>query len=232
MTYPPQQPGPYGQQPQQPGGFGNQPQQPGGQFPPTSQFPQQGGYQGLGGFPGGGGQPPKQKNTGKIVAIVIIAVLVLGGAGVGVYFLTKDSKNGAGGGGSTTTTSAPKTTGKKSATDEPTTTTKAAPDTSGPQEVVENYLKAYESKSFSSVTGNACDAYKDKYGTDTTALEKELEPFDITATAQGEPTVSGSSATALIDLVLSKDGTSKDASIKIKIVKESGEWRFCGEEEA
>ncbi|SER30874.1 hypothetical protein [Actinokineospora terrae] len=231
MTYPPQQPGPYGQQPQQPGGYGNQPPQPGQQYPQTSQFPQQGGYQGLGGFPGGGGQPPKPNNTGKIVAIVIIAVLVLGGAGVGVYFLTKDGKSDAGGGGGTTT-SAPKTSTKKSATDEPTTTTKAAPDTSGPQEVVDDYLKAYESKSFSSVTESACDAYKDKYGTDTTKLETDLAPFDITATAKGEPTVSGNSATAVIDLVLSKDGTSKDASIKIKIVKETGEWRFCGEEAA
>ncbi|GAA2983511.1 hypothetical protein [Actinokineospora diospyrosa] len=231
MTYPPQQPGPYGQQPQQPGGYGNQPPQPGPYGPPTSQFPQQGGYQGLGGFPGGGGQPPKPSNTGKIVAIVIIAVLVLGGAGVGVYFLTKDGKSGAGGGGATST-SAPKTTGKKSGTDEPTTTTKAAPDTSGPQEVVDNYVKAYEGKSFGSVTSNACEAYKNKYGTDTSALEKELADFEITATANGEPTVSGSSATALIDLVLTKGTTSKDASIKIKIVKESGEWRFCGEEEA
>ncbi|MGW5054099.1 hypothetical protein [Actinokineospora sp. NPDC004072] len=118
MTTPPpygqnpygQQPDPYGQQPDQYG----QPQ-PGypqpvfGQQQPYGQpgyDPNQHGYQQpYGGQPYGGGQPPKGPNTGKIVAIVAIAVLVLGGAGVGVYFLTRDSgSNTAGGGGATTST--------------------------------------------------------------------------------------------------------------------------------
>lgn len=109
MTYPPQQPGqpgPYGQDPygqqQQPGQYGQQPgqygqygQQPGqyGQQQPgqTAQFGQYGQQPGQPGFPGG--EPPKSK-TGMIVAIVVIAVLVLGGAGVGIYLLTKEDDKG------------------------------------------------------------------------------------------------------------------------------------------
>jgi hypothetical protein len=142
MTYPPQQPGPYGQDPygQQPNPYGQQPgQQPPGQQPgwgqpqpqqPYGQFaqdpynapdpyaqPQ---------FPGG--EPPKG-GKGKIIAIVAIAVLVLAGAGAGVYFLTKssspDSSSGSGAGGSTTSSKPAKTTGSStSSSEEPTSTSK------------------------------------------------------------------------------------------------------------
>ncbi|MDQ3406231.1 MAG: hypothetical protein M3548_23025 [Actinomycetota bacterium] len=241
MTYPPQQPGPYGQQPQQPGGYGQQPDpwaQP--QPQPTTQ------YQGLGGFPGAGGgppPPPKKSNVGQIVAIVLIALLLLGGAGVGVYFLNKDGEPSATGGGETTTTrkNSPTTSESPSETTETTSeresTSQRPPDGpsttgSAPREIVDAYVDAYKTKSFSSVTNGACEAYKKKYGTDTTELETKLSEFDITATAQGEPEVKGTTATAKIDLTLSKGTESKDASIKIKIVKESGEWRFCGEEAA
>jgi hypothetical protein len=68
MTYPPQQPGPYG---------------PPGQVDPYGPFGQQmpGGYVG----PPGYGQSPK-KRTGLVVGIVI-AVVVLVGAGIGGYYL-------------------------------------------------------------------------------------------------------------------------------------------------
>jgi hypothetical protein len=71
VTYPPQPPGPYGQDP-----YGQQP--PGGQ---AGQFGP-GPYGQQPGVPGG--EPPKSK-TGLIIAVVVVAVLVLGVAG---YLLT------------------------------------------------------------------------------------------------------------------------------------------------
>lgn len=101
---PPQQPqGPYG------GQYGAQPQ------PPTQQ------WQGVGGTGYGGLTPPPEppRKTGMIVAIIVVAVLVLAGAGVGLYFAMKD--DGSGNQASPdTTTSAPDETG--SSQDEKTTT--------------------------------------------------------------------------------------------------------------
>ena len=72
MTYPPQQPGPYGQPT-----YGQQPGYPGADA--------YGGYLG-----GPGGQPPKKRNTGMIVTVAVVVVLVLAGAAVGIYLLIKD----------------------------------------------------------------------------------------------------------------------------------------------
>jgi hypothetical protein len=79
MTYPPQQPGPYG--PQDP--YGQQPygQQPYGQ-------PQWG----QPAYPVG--PPPKKSRTGLIVALVIVAVLVVGGGGVTAFLLLKNDEGG------------------------------------------------------------------------------------------------------------------------------------------
>jgi hypothetical protein len=134
MTYPQgpygQQPDPYGQGQQQPGQYGGYPQQgtPAGGYPqqgtPSGGYPQQAGQYGgydptqqypqpqYGGFPGGQygggyGGPPQKKNTGMIVAIVAIVVLVLGGLGITGFvapgFFLSDDKKSAGGGGGTTT---------------------------------------------------------------------------------------------------------------------------------
>lgn len=76
MSYP-RQPGQYwAGPPGQPGRF--EPGPPGGGpgFPPS--------------FPGGG--PPKRRNTGAIAAIVVMAVLVLGGAVTAVLVLTGDDE--------------------------------------------------------------------------------------------------------------------------------------------
>ena len=85
MTEPPQQPDPHPQDPSD-----QQPTTQFGQEPPAADS----GY----GYPGGPAEPPPRKgNAGVITAIVVGAVLVLGGAGAGVYFLTKgdDPKNTA-----------------------------------------------------------------------------------------------------------------------------------------
>ena len=82
MTYPPQQPGPYGSQ------------DPYGQqrygAPPWGQQP---------GYPVG--PPPKKSRAGLVTALVIVAVLVLGGGGVAAFLLLKDDGGGSGSGGAT-----------------------------------------------------------------------------------------------------------------------------------
>jgi hypothetical protein len=109
MTYPPQQPGPYGPQDpygrqnphgQQPPGqpYGQQPpgQPPYGQQQPYGQ-PQYGAPQWgqQPGFPPG--PPPRKSRTGLITVLVIVAVLVVGGGGVAAFLLLKDDGGGGGG---------------------------------------------------------------------------------------------------------------------------------------
>ncbi len=231
MTYPPQQPGPYGQDP-----YGQQ--QPPPQTPPYGGQPQtppyggQSSYQGLGSYGPPPPPPPKKRNTGMIVAIVLIVLLVLGGGGVAIFVLTKgDDKNNAAD-DKATTSSADEPTDTTGETTEETTDDNPSGATNTPDDVRDAYMQAYESKSFTSVVDSACAAYKSKYGTDTSSLEKTLEPYDITATANGEPDVNGNTATANIDLELAQGGTTEKPSIFIKIVEEDGEWRFCGEGEA
>jgi hypothetical protein len=99
MTYPPQQPGPYG------------PQDPYGQQPPHGQpqygqpqygQPQYGqpqyGQPQYGPGPWGqqpGYPPPKKSRTALVTTLVIVAVLVIGG-GVAAYLLLKDDGGGSG----------------------------------------------------------------------------------------------------------------------------------------
>ncbi|SDI05964.1 hypothetical protein SAMN05192558_101818 [Actinokineospora alba] len=219
MTYPPQQPGPYGPQ----GPYGQQP----------DPFAGQTAYQGLGGYPGGG-EPPAPKNTGKIVAIVAIAVLVLGGGGAAAYFLTKGDDKPSTAAPASSESSKPEPS--ESDKPKPTKSTKPGTDTgnaASPEDIVTAYIAAYEKKDFSTVTAEACEPYKKKYGTDTSSLEDKLSKYEVKGTAKGDPEVKGSVATAEIDLVLTPEtGEPKPAHIRIKIVKEDGVWRFCGEETA
>lgn len=214
MTYPPQQPG-------QPGQYGSNPQgQP--QFGQSS-------YQGLGSF--SGGEPPKKRNTGMIVAIVAIVVMVLGGGGVAAFFLLKDDKP------STETQQTKEPTTEKSddntGGDDTTTTTEEDDGASNtPDDVRDDYMAAYENKEFGDVVDSACNAYKEKYGTDTSSLETQLADYDITATPDGDPDINGNTATAKIDLALTANGTTENPKILIKIVEEDGQWRFCGEGKA
>lgn len=221
MTYPPQQPGP-------------------GQFnQPNQQQPYQGSYQGLGSYSGGQGGPGNGKNTGKIVAIVLIAVLVLGGGGVATYFLTKggdDPKNDA------STEQTNRDDSKDTGSDDPSddASSDRDPDEGGgdsdasnsPDDVRDDYMAAYENKDFADVVDSACKAYKTKFGTDTSELESKLADYDISASPDGEVEVDDQhpdSATAKIDLTLTGGGQTQEPKILIKIVQESGEWRFCGE---
>lgn len=102
MTTPPFQSGPYGQEPYgQGGGYGQygqpQPPQQYGQ-PQYVRQPQYGATQqwpNYGGLGQGPPEPPQKNKTPMIVAIVAIAVLVIGGATVGIIFATKDSGKSA-----------------------------------------------------------------------------------------------------------------------------------------
>lgn len=223
MTYPPQQPSPYGQDP-----YGQQ------QPPMTPPYGGQSSYQGLGSY-GPPPPPPKKRNTGMIIAIVLIVLLVVGGGGVAIWVLTKgdDKNNAAGGDQSSSAQPTPDQTESADPTEtEDTTTEETSTATNTPDDVRNAYMEAYENKSFSAVVASSCAAYKTKYGTDTSSLEKTLKQYQITATASGEPKINGNTATADIKLTLSAGGTTEKPTIFIKIVEEDGEWRFCGEGEA
>jgi hypothetical protein len=216
MTYPPQQPDQYGPQPS-------------GQFGQSS-------YQGLGSYSGGGQGGPPKKKTGKIVAIVAIVVMVLGGGGTAVYFLTKGngsaSSDRPNGSSEKNTPSNGPSSGDASPDRDPSRGSSDGNASNTPDDVRDEYMAAYENKYFSDVVDSACGAYKEKFGTDTSSLETELAGYDITAVPNGDPEVKGNSATAKIDLTLSSASTTKEPKILIKIVKEGGQWRFCGEGKA
>lgn len=223
MTYPPQQPGQYGSEP-----YGQQP----GQYGQSS-------YQGLGSYSGGQGGPPKKKNTGMIVAIVAIVVMLLGGGGVAVYFLTKgDDKPSDSASTDRTNTSDSKDTASNDPSDDTSSDRDPESDpadgdaSNTPDDVRDDYMAAYENKDFADVVDGACNAYKEKFGTDTSSLEGQLADYDITATPDGDPDVNGNTATAKIDLQLTANGTTEKPKILIKIVEEEGQWRFCGEGKA
>jgi hypothetical protein len=222
MTYPPQQPPPYGQDP-----YGQQ------QPPQTPPYGGQSSYQGLGSYSGGPPPPPpKKRNTGMIVAIVLIVLLVLGGGGVAVWILTKKGDDNASAGDKSTEQTTPPSSDEPtddSPTDDPTGDSGSS---NSPDDVRDAYMAAYEAKSFTDVVSESCAAYKSKYGTNTSDLEQTLAPYEIKATASGEPDVNGNTATANIDLALTQAGTTERPSIFIKIVEEDGQWRFCGEGEA
>lgn len=143
-------------------------------------------------------EPNARRSTAKVTAIIVIALLVLGGSAVGLFFVTRDD----------------------------------GPDPGSPDAVREAYMQAYEDKDFSSVVRDACKSYLDEFGTNTSRLEDKLEPYDVTAEARGEPKISGDAAEARIDLELARRGDVERPKIVIQIVKEAGEWKFCGESRA
>lgn len=211
MTYPPQQPEQFGQS----------------------------SYQGLGSYSGGQGGPEK-RNKGKIVAIVVIAVLVLGGGGLATYFLTRNGNDTS----SDTSSDRSNRDNSKDTGSDDSPSDDASPDrdqdqgsddsdaSNTPDDVRDDYMAAYENKDFADVVDGACRAYKTKFGTDTSDLETKLEDYDISATPDGETEIDSKhpdTATAKIDLMLTGDGETQEPKILIKIVQESGKWRFCGE---
>jgi hypothetical protein len=207
-------------------------------YPP--QQPEQPSYQGLGAYSGG---PPKKRNNGKVVAIVAIIVLVLAGGGLATYFLTKSddkpsdsaSSERSSGNSAKDTGSDDSTSGDKSSDRDQGQGGNDSDASNTPDDVRDDYMAAYENNDFADVVNNACSAYKKKFGTDTSDLEGKLQDYSITATPDGDVDVDSKNpdtASAKIDLVLAGPEETQDAKILIKIVDESGKWRFCGEDEA
>jgi hypothetical protein len=203
-------------------------------YPP--QQPGQSSYQGLGTYSGG----PKKKNTGRIVAIIAIVAIVLGGGGVATYFLTRGDDNPS---SERSNDSASDDTGSDDGSSDSSADTSSDRDqnnagsdaSNSPDDVRDDYMAAYENKDFGDVVTNACAAYKKKFGVDTSSLENDLADFDITAIPDGDIEVdeqNPDTATAKIDLTLVGEEETHEPKILIKIVEESGKWRFCGEEKA
>lgn len=123
------------------------PQQP-GQYWGNQGYPGQG-YPGPG-YPGGG--PPKRRNTGKIVAIVAIAMMVLGGAVAAVVVLTGDDKTSAADQGSNEQ--------GRATVDEPTAESAEPADAGGESAALtvgQSYVDAIADKDQAAATDLTCD---------------------------------------------------------------------------
>ncbi|MFC7614811.1 hypothetical protein ACFQV2_16100 [Actinokineospora soli] len=173
----------------------------------------------------GGGEPPKN-NTGKIVAIVAIAVLVLAGAGVGVYFLTKDGGGTAG--GTSTTQQAPKTTTESSeettteeTTSEETTTTEESTSNGGGESDVasaaEKYVAAVNDQDESAAKALSCS------GSDPGLMYTSVVPGNGEVEIVGQPDVYGTNAS--VDTKVTIPGSGVDPiDFPILFEEKSGKW--------
>ena len=155
---------------------------------------------------------------GRLVAAVVVVLLVLGGVGAATAALMTDQAD------------------QPAAADPAAQAAQSAQPASvpeseaGAEQVRQTYMTAYETKNFAPLVGTACTAYQAKYGTDTAETEKQLAPFTIAATPVGAPRVTGGSATAQVALKFSRTGGgAKDTTVTMRLVVESGQWRFCGE---
>lgn len=219
MSQPPYQPGPYsGQQPgygQQPGpgqvagGYPGQAGTPG--YPPSGGYPQQGGYQQFGstgqygqtpqyGYPGGYGPPPGagRPRNAKPWLFAGGGVLVIGLAVVLILVLTSGS------------------------------------DTSSARGVAEAFVSAANSKDADKIVELSCKKYKDQAKTIKRAIDPpagELSQATIKYSLI-DVKENGDKATAEIGLKI--DNVPDDvkrglpSSAKISLLKEDGNWTFCG----
>ncbi|WP_434451872.1 Rv0361 family membrane protein [Lentzea sp. E54] len=219
MTYPPQPPGPYGQQP--PPGYGQQPGPYGQQGPQSGGFPQQGygqpgpyGQQpGYGGF---GGPPPKKSNAGLIIGVVVgVLVLVGGGITAAVMLSGNDS------GGSTTASS---DSGDSSSGDADADVRKVAQD----------YIAAVTAKNESRIKSLSCKAVLDEYEElaksatpEQKRLVEELENAPSPRITYKGATVSGSEAKVRFNTVTSYGGQPQSTDVEYTFKKESGKWTYC-----
>jgi hypothetical protein len=211
MSYPPQQPGPYGQDP-----YGQQPygQQPYGQQPYGQQQPPWGGPP-----PGyAAGPPPKPPRTGLIATLIIVGILVLGGGGAGIYFLTKGNDKDSGG-------SAPVDSGDPQAV--------AQRFASNFEKVVNSDLWDYNADDFRPIV---CGKEFERLTKET---EKTLqtrqsrgrkpsrrpEPDQVKAGA-ADVKVSGDHGTFNLTQVEHDGKKLKDRPLKLQ--RETGNWKVCG----
>jgi hypothetical protein len=209
MTYPPQQPGPYGQPDpygQQPGwqqgGYGQPQQQPawGQQQPDWGQ--QQPGY---GGYPGGpGGMPPQKSKNGLIIGLAIAGVLVVGGGITTVLLLTQDGDD-------------------KGSTPVAQTTDAPKGDNATAQGVVDQVIKAVDNKDKDAATKTLCDPSKPN-----PAFELEKVPLNVTLKSSlvGEITETKDSARARLNIKVTEEGKSRPSTMPMSLTlkNEGGKW--------
>lgn len=195
MTYPPQQPGPYGQQPPPSGAFPAP--QPGYGPPPGGGY----GYQ--------GGPPPKKSNTGLIVGVILALVLVAGGAvavtgfGQPGFFLTdekteQDNDNTAAPGGVPGTGETPPPGGS---------------DIDQVKQVAGRAATAINTRDESLAASITCDPQGKP--------DFSKMPADMKAEVTGEPTMEGTTK-AKVPFKFTTQGRSEDESLRME--KQEGRW--------
>ncbi|MGH3434979.1 MAG: hypothetical protein ACRDRN_00765 [Sciscionella sp.] len=238
MTYPPQQPGPYGQQDPD----DTQPMS--GAYPATAGQPRGGagesGQTMWFGAPGGnpGGEPPKKKTGLRVgvsaVAVVIVALLVTGLAAPG-WMLTRDAGTStiadgggarSGGAPSSATTVPPRTSGNGDATaGKPSGGTDPASGagTAGapnPAAAANEMAQAYTTRDAQRMIKVACSLPKQVSATE---LQKVLDAMPKGAKFEiaGTPKVSGNRATAT--MTASAPGV-KGGSVSLPMAESNGTW--------
>lgn len=169
MTYPPQ--GPYG--------------------PGTGGFPQQGGYPQPGGYP-----PPKKSNTGLIVTVVGLVVVLLAALGVTGFwqpgfFLSDDETSEASGGGST--------------------------ETSGPQALAQQIVAGLNAKDTAKLGGLKC-ASADQ---DVDQVIQGVQQLQSASLAGEVKTISDTQASADVAVITSDGNTINAAGL---MAKEGEKW--------
>jgi hypothetical protein len=248
VTYPPQQPGPHGQQPggydasssgfvqqQPPQGYG-QPDQYGQQPPqgygqqqqwgqPQPQWGQQPGPYGQSGFPGG--QPPKKGKTGLVIALVI-GVLALAGLGTGVYFIV--NKNNSGSSQSASSESTDSGTGSSDNGN-----SSGGDDTSAAESVAKKFASQTQKDArrgqfnIDDYQNIYCDSLIEtiKKGGKSTNSSNPAPDATITATDVKTNGDTGSFKVAG-DNPSAKPGENKHVEWTYKLQKQGSDWRVCG----
>lgn len=202
MTYPPQQPGPYGQQP-------NYGQSPWGQQPdPYGQSP----WGDQQGFPMG--PPPPKKKGGLMAALIIVAILVIGGGGAGLYFLLKNDETDPGGGGSS------KEDGPRAAADAFTEELQTVAN-SQVQDIDVEPLKPYVCADDYAQFSEDVEDFKETAATAANPPTPQSAKYSV---ANFKETDDG----ATFDLHRESEGSGSEQDEELKVVEEGDSWVVCG----
>jgi flagellar basal body-associated protein FliL len=238
VTYPPQPPGPHGQQyppPPPPPGYGQQ------QYPPPNPYPQQPpqpqyGQQPYGQQPGQFGQqfpggmpprPPRKSNTKVlliVLGVVVVPLLAFGGV-VWWVWSNPQPKTTASAGASTTHTSAPTTTHSAP------TSGSSSSGGSAPTEakaVADRFVAAVNKHDADAATQLVCAADRDEYAKVAATPNSVFDPstnthMELTSIAKTDST----HATAKIHTVGTKNGEQRSQDATVLITKQSAGWFVC-----
>lgn len=171
------------------------------------------------------GPPPQKPKSGLIAALIIVGILVLGGGGVGIYFLTKSDDNasntnpGPGGGGAPVDKDDPKAVAERFA--------------SVYEEAVNSDLDGFDVKSLQPIL---CGSDYDDVKKETERTRKAREtsgrkPSRRPASAQVDIgikdfTMDGDKGS--FNLTWTETGGEKRNDRKLLVQKDSGHWVVCG----